>query len=677
MRLPCLHAFLQTMALSGVLWAAAVLPARADDLQVEIGTDREDYAPGDTVIVILSCVVPRGYYLCANPLGPGIGKRLEVSVGASTDIRWLHLRSGKPSRHGDGDDWIWVYRRRPSFYLTGVVAASAPPLVSDSVTFSGLMCRTACVRIDRTVSFVIRVSPDASGEKFDLDPFEQSDYERGIDVPLTIGVRTTPSPPAAAVDIPDTADTHVSQTVDTGLQAPGETISPGTADTAAERPAETVTVAAAAPDTPSAPPKVWKSERTTWEYTPREDRLAYSLWLAIVLGFLAGVLLNVMPCVLPVLGIKILSFSQASGGSRRVAVQHSLVFAAGMVAVFLGLATLAAFAQFSWGEQFRHPWMVSAIICAIVVFALGLFDLYMLMVPATSGGQSTVKEGYAGDFARGMFATVMATPCSGPLLGATLAWTLTQSAGIIYAVFTAVGLGMALPYVALAASKTLLRLVPRPGPWMDDFKHAMGFVLLGFAIYLLTGLRAGMIVSTLTAVLALTIGIAVYRRYAPFGSPVVRRTVVAAVSVALAAGGVYFSYGVVHPTFSTRDDAEEPAGLHWRTFSPEALETAHLRGDHALVDFTATWCMNCQYNKAVVLHSALVAEMLKRKDVVLFKADLTKENPTAESLLEHLGSRSVPFLAIFPGHDPYNPLIMRDVISRREVLDALEQLPEK
>ena len=158
--------------------------------------------------------------------------------------------------------------------------------------------------------------------------------------------------------------------------------------------------------------------------------------------------MNVMPCVLPVLGIKILSFSEIRQSSRKMAFVKSLVFSAGMLSIFLVLASLASFANFSWGEQFRNPSVLVVIIAVIVIFALGMFDLFMIQVPSSIAQMGVKKRsGLTGDFFNGMFASILATPCSGPLLGATLAWTLTQKPLIIFTIFTSIGLGMAFPYI--------------------------------------------------------------------------------------------------------------------------------------------------------------------------------------------------------------------------------------
>jgi thiol:disulfide interchange protein DsbD len=294
-------------------------------------------------------------------------------------------------------------------------------------------------------------------------------------------------------------------------------------------------------------------------------------------------------------------------------------------------------------------------------------------------GGAAAKAGHdlAGEFTRGVLATILATPCSGPLLGATLAWTLNQSITAVFVVFISVGVGMALPYVLLSASERVMRFVPKPGRWMDDLKHALGFLLLGFAVYLMMGLDGAMIVSTVATCLFIALALALYGRFAPFGAPPQRKVEVGLLACMVFAAGVYVSFGLLYRTVAPGEKEAGGDGVVWRTFSREALLDAHARGQHAMVDFTASWCMNCQYNKAAVLTSRRIGELVSRKDVEVFEADLTAENPMAESLLEHLGSRSIPFLAVFPGHDPYNVVVMRDVLSRKRLAKVLDALPEK
>ncbi len=627
---------------AGALFAADV------DLDIKPIFDKASYAPGDTVHLALRVSIPRTYHLYGNPLGPGIGKPLVLDPN-SESVRWVGARKSPAKKfQPDMGDWVWAYEKQATFFITGILDQAAKKPATGAVKLDGLICHTACVPISKSVDFQIPL-----GEGANAAPFEE---HRAL-------VNLFAEAESMEFGATNGKKAQSGQSLDLGLNLGGLDAGGDATEEAAPRGG----FAEAAID---------------WDYDPVENRTELNFLLAIVFAFVAGLILNVMPCVLPVLGIKVLSFSQGQGSSRKEAVLRSLVFAAGMIIIFLALASFAAFAGLSWGEQFQKPSMLVAIIGLVFFFALSLFDVYTIMVPAGIGAlqqKQAQTRGYAADLFKGMFTTVLATPCSGPLLGATLAWTLRQPPATIYAVFAAIGVGMAFPYVVLSSSKRLSRLIPKPGGWMDDFKHFMGFLLIGFAVYLMIGLPKDMLLSTVALCLAIAVAAFVYGRYAKFGSSWTRKLTSGIAAVIVIFAGWYVSFEIIYPSISeqaAQDMNAEAKSVTWQPFSPTELGRAHARGRHVLVNFTANWCMNCQYNKIRVLGSNQVKELIKRKDVIPMKADLTQENAVAESLLRHLGSRSIPFLAIFPGDDPYNPIIMRDLLSKKRLARQLSALAE-
>jgi len=504
-------------------------------------------------------------------------------------------------------------------YSNPLVPHDTQGVLHDTLTVSGIMCKASCIQIAHVVPFQLTVSGH--------DP--QAPFARAPQVAATL---------AEARPMP--LDTR--EGVDEGSQENGELVS---------------------------------EETPAWDFDPVSGETPLGLGLALVLAFLAGVILNVMPCVLPVLGIKVLSLAQGHH-SRRQALISSLAFAAGMIAVFMALASLAAFAGFSWGQQFQKPAFLAGIVCFMFFFALGMFDMYLLLVPSSVGqAERSAEHGLGGDFLRGVFATVLATPCSGPFLGATLAWALAQPPLTIYAVFLSLGAGMASPYVLLALSKRLLAMVPKPGQWMEDFKHLMGFLLIGFAIYLMIGLPRDMVLSTVGLCAFVALAIKVFGRVAPFGVSVWRTLAGLVAAAATFAAGIYLCFGVLYQSTSDSSLARAVEEGHaWEEFTPEALVEAIDNGQDVMVDFTANWCMNCQYNMIAVLQSERVRERIEQTGTVTLVADLTSTNPAAEALLHHLGSRSVPFLAVFPAQNSQQPVIMRDVLNRRALLRVLDKL---
>jgi suppressor for copper-sensitivity B len=203
-------------------------------------------------------------------------------------------------------------------------------------------------------------------------------------------------------------------------------------------------------------------------------------------------------------------------------------------------------------------------------------------------------------------------------------------------------------------------------------------VLLGSAVYFLLGLPKDMVVPAVGFSIAIAFAVVLYFRYAPFGSSIPRKATAACIALAFAAFGYYLSFDVIYKnTPSQVAIAAARNEVQWEDFSPKLLLGAHASGQHVIVDFTANWCLNCQYNMMTVLSSKEVTGLINKKHILALKADLTWTNAAAESLLHHLGSRSVPFFAVFPGDDPYHPIIMRDILNKGAVVKVLKGLEEK
>jgi len=606
-----------------------------EELEVNVSWGKPHHSIGDTVVIAFSCRIADNYHLYGNPLGPGIGKPLKLTVEGAEGVAWIEARKSAARRfQPDVGAWVWAYEKEAVFFIIGILKSTGEKSqTAGAVTIDALMCHTACVPIVKKIPFAIPLGTSRTAYPFANDIEMRSLY-------------------AAATPM------EFSTTAAVIHGGGGAALFPGIDVTALQT-----------------------KQKQQWDYEPVEEKApapdaskseqgAMSLLTAIILAFIAGIILNAMPCVLPVLGIKILTFSQAASAGRREAILRSMVFGAGMLFVFIILATLAAFAGYSWGQQFQNPAILAGIIAFIVAFSLGMFDAYTINVPSSIATmeRTAASRGLIGEFGRGVFATILATPCSGPFLGATLAWTLTQPTHVIYAVFIALGAGMAFPYILLSSSSRMMRLVPKPGRWMDDFKHVMGFLLLGFGIYLMKGLSKEMVLGTIGLCVSIAFGIGLYSRFAPFGARFVHRISVGAAALLCIAAGGYVSF---------RQLAVSQSPGHWEAFSPQRLQDAHMTGRHAIANFTASWCMNCQYNKLRVLNSKEIRRLIEQKDIFLLEVDLTGSNPDGESLMQFLGSRSVPFLAVFPGDDPYHPIIMRDILNKRRLAEVLKGLADK
>ncbi len=614
-----------------LIFSFQLLSASQQDLKVDLIPSKSVYQAGDSIIFALKIKIPENYHLYGNPLGPGIGKPVQISVNGAGMVNWEGVRSQSANKFRPPiGEWVYAYEEEAVFYLKGKIPPDVKGNIEGKIIIDGLICNTACIPVKNEVPFNISLSGTADSES----------HFNGNPELLKIFTSANNSFPLSAQSATETPSV-------TGLDLSSFSVKAPSQNTLIQ-----------------------------WNYSPLESKVDYNVWLAILLGFIAGIIMNVMPCVLPVLGIKIISFSEIRQASRKKAFLKSLVFSAGMLSVFLVLASLASFANFSWGEQFQNPVVLVVIIAIIVIFALSMFDLFMIQVPTSVANMSgKKKDGLTGDFLNGMFATILATPCSGPLLGATLAWTLTQKPPVIFAIFSSIGLGMAFPYILLSLSSTVSRIIPKPGKWMNDFKHLMGFLLLGFAVYLMIGLPQNMLISTVGMCLVLVFGVTLFTHYAPFGSTLKRKMSMAAIAMIIAASGIYVNFGILFRMISSDDitiEGQQEGG--WKEFSVDELKKAHEQGKNVIIDFTANWCVNCQFNKVTVLNTSQINNLIKEKNIIALKADLTRPNSQIESLLHHLGSRSVPFLAIFSGDNPYKPVIMRDILDKKKLVNVLQKL---
>jgi thiol:disulfide interchange protein DsbD len=403
---------------------------------------------------------------------------------------------------------------------------------------------------------------------------------------------------------------------------------------------------------------------------------------AALFAILAGFILNFMPCVLPVVSLKVLGFvQQAQESGRRVALL-GLSFAAGIFAVFLVLAALASFAGYGWGELFQKQSFLIAMIGLIFTMALCLFGLFQLPIPhfASSGESVSIqRQGYFESFYKGTLATFLATPCSGPLLGGAMAWTLRQPPVQIFVVFSCLGLGMAFPYVVMSIYPAALRWLPRPGNWLIHFERFMGFALLATVVYLLTILPENMRVWIVLFCLFLAIGFYLWGQMTNLSDSTRRRIAVRLLAVTIMVVGGWLSL----KTFPSMGWNANPLSKaeesdKWQPYTDIKLLEAARENRWVVVDFTADWCPNCILVERTALRNQHVVETFRKHNVLLLKADLTRENPPAKRLLENMGSRSIPFLALFPpGEHFWQPFFLRDIYRARDVLRVFEIAAEE
>jgi suppressor for copper-sensitivity B len=423
-----------------------------------------------------------------------------------------------------------------------------------------------------------------------------------------------------------------------------------------------------------------------------------SVWAILPLAFVAGFLLNLMPCVLPVVGLKLLSFVQQSNDSRRRVLLLNVAYSAGLMSVMLVLATFAVFAGLGWGQQFSNTGF--SVTLAAIVFAFGLSFLGVWEMPApgivgTVGGSAS-GEGYVGAFSKGVLSTILATPCSGPFLGSALAWAIVQPAYLTYTVFAFVALGMASPYLLVGLFPRLARLLPKPGNWMVTFKQIMGFVLLATVVFLLSFIPAPTVVPTVLALLGVGFGCWWVGRV-PFPESRARRLRAWGVAVASVAATAWLSFGWLDDVMAKRFDramerrllaAADPSGheavefrhnrdgIAWEPFSKHRLEALVNGGKTVFVDFTADWCLTCKANEAAAIERPEVDRLMRENGVVALRADKTKPAPEVDETLRRLGNTaaSIPFYAIFPSSSSSKPILLDGLLTSPEpIVNALRR----
>ena len=402
-----------------------------------------------------------------------------------------------------------------------------------------------------------------------------------------------------------------------------------------------------------------------------------SLPAVLLMGLAGGLILNLMPCVLPVLGLKLMSFAQQSGRARREVFEMNLWYCAGLYAVFFALATASVAANIglgssnlAWGEQFTSASFNIAMLGIVFAFGLSFLGIWELPIPGFIGEQAghvQTREGPMGAFLKGVLSTVLATPCSGPFLGPVFGFTLTQSTAVTYAVFGAIATGMALPYILVGLFPGLVKFLPKPGAWMGTFKEVLGFVMLGTVVYLFTFLGSQWFVPTLAMLVGIWmacwwVGRAQERQGAVgFGRWVQGAALAAAIGTA-----AFMFLGPVKKVI----EWEQP-------FTRARLAELREQGSTVMVDFSADWCPTCKFNLATAIETNRVKAAVEKNRVVPVLADWTDGSLEIKQMLESLQSKSIPLLAIFPaaksGGPLPEPIVLRDLITESQVLEALER----
>lgn len=407
-----------------------------------------------------------------------------------------------------------------------------------------------------------------------------------------------------------------------------------------------------------------------------------SLWVALFYGFVGGLILNLMPCVLPVISLKIFGFIKQAGDSRHSILLHGLAFGAGIFVWFLGLAAViialkSSGAEVTWAFQFQNPWFNVVIGSVVFVFALNLAGVFEFVLPGRAANameSAGSSSGLAGSFFQGVFATLLATPCTAPFLGSALGFAFSQSAAVIIAMFVAVASGMALPYLILSASPGWLKFLPRPGEWMERLKQFMAFPLLATLVWVLSilGGQRGTdgVIWFCAFLLCLAFACWVFGSFCGPIAPRAKRTLALLLIVTtLGFGGWYFlGKKFAHVGMVAMDR------IAWVPFSNARVQEELDDGRSVFVDFTADWCITCKFNERTAIETPGIRALLKEKNITPIKADWTNANPEITAALKSFGRVGVPLYVLYPASDPTAPIILPELLTESLLADALKKI---
>jgi thiol:disulfide interchange protein DsbD len=697
--------------------ATSAAPVRTEHVEAELVSERAALAPGQTLTVALRLKMDRGWHTYwLNPGDSGLPTTLAWTLPsgiAAGPIEWPApsvLTQGPLTNYGYEGEVLLLTQ------ITLLPQLQSGSTVALNARADWLVCKEICIPEGADLSLALPVAPTAPVDARWAEPIAKARAAlpgqlsgwtiaavgNGAKVELTLAPTdsATQIEPGVVHFFPST-EGRIEASGKQALTRDGSTLKL-TLPVASQRVGAFTrvagvlaadngfggTVSAATIDVPltgsiiAGPAAGQTATRAPAFSTPVLLERGNELTLSIALGFalLGGVLLNLMPCVFPVLSLKVLGFA-THGDSRRAMRMHGAAFASGVVVSFWLLAAVllalrAAGEQLGWGFQLQSPAVVIVLAALFFVLALNLSGVFESsgLLPSALATWSA-RNAYVNDFLSGVLAVVVASPCSAPFMGAALGYALTESVAATFAVFTALGVGMAIPYGLLAFFPAWREKLPKPGPWMLRLRQVLAFPLYATVIWLAWVLGAQLdndaVMRLAAMLLLLAIALWAWQTTRTGGA---RGWVVAAIACVAAASAVIWP--VLAAAGMSAEPAQKPALATaqgpWQNFAPERIAQLTGIGRPVFVDFTAAWCVTCQVNKRLVLNSDAVQQAFVRADVVLMRADWTRRDPMITKALAALGRSGVPVYVLYrPGRDP---LVLPEVLQKSIITDALAML---
>jgi thiol:disulfide interchange protein len=677
------------LAMTGLAQAA---PVNTGHLVAELVPQAQGVAPGQTIHVALRQKIQKGWHTYWRNAGDS---------GEATQIKWT-LPAG-----WSAGDFVWPaphrlpigplvnYGFEDEVYLPVPITAPATARPGETVTLNAaaafLVCAEICVPEDAKLSLTL---PVTAGPAADDPKWGPAIRKTLAEAPKPAGLSAAfekrgellklavTGGPLSGADVSKAyffpysgavIDHAKPQPIERGPQGLTLTMTPGYAFQA-EPPKEIAGVLSLGDKAyevtaVAGPPPAGAAGLGPPAATASGVGGSFTVPTAALFALLGGLILNLMPCVFPILAMKATSLARHAHGRREAQVQ-GLAFGAGALATFLVLAGVlialkAAGSQVGWGFQLQSPAVVAALALLMLAVALnlsGVFEVGTSLQGAGSGLAS--RGGLSGAFFTGALAVVVAAPCTAPFMGPAIGWALTQPAAASLTVFAALGVGFALPFVAVTFAPGLLARLPRPGPWMDVFKKAMAFPMYGAAAWLLWVLAqqvdavilARVLAAAIVLALAAWIAGAAQRRAAAGGRPLVQGSAAAALAALAVAAAVW---------------PQSQADLTAEPYSPERLAALQAEGRPVFVNYTAAWCVSCQVNDRVALSSEKVARAFEKNGVAYLKADWTKRDAVIAAELARFGRAGVPLYLVY-GAGGGEPRILPAILTEGLVLKELD-----